>query len=342
MDPFQPEQWIDEVDQEKPLGQQKNFPATGQKPEPSHNLAAEDLLRRLRSEMGLPKPGREEMAAALQAVQEMALQVDAGESVSAVAESLERHACHACGNTNPPGNRFCAKCGVPLQDAPEGEAPPPAAVRLVNPLASAPVSGQHHYHHHYHHHYFSSASDGVAPIPAAEQRAVSSAPAIRDAARVRTPSSGAGFSRAEVAVRKLSLDWALACNTKHLDDLVELYAADAIVLRPNVPAVRSTAAIREMFFTVLEAGLGDVEMESLRVEMFGEFAYEVGRCTMLAPTASGKRREERGKYVILAARQAGEWKILVDCWSNDLSLASGMESGPIAASAMARTPAKSA
>jgi len=126
----------------------------------------------------------------------------------------------------------------------------------------------------------------------------------------------------------------LACNTKHLDDLVDLYAADAIVLRSNVPPVRSTAAIRELLFTLLEAGLGEVQMEPMRVEIFGDFAYEVGRCTMLAPSGTGKRREERGKYVILAGRQAGEWKILVDCWSNDLSLESAqMASRPSSKSA---------
>jgi len=79
-------------------------------------------------------------------------------------------------------------------------------------------------------------------------------------------------------------------------------------------------------------------MEPLRVEVMGDLAYDVGRCTMLAPSVGGKRREERGKYVILSARQAGEWKILVDCWSSDLSLA-GVEPAPTAG---ARTPAKSA
>jgi len=46
---------------------------------------------------------------------------------------------------------------------------------------------------------------------------------------------------------------------------------------------------------------------------------------MLVPAAVGKRREERGKYVILSARQAGEWKVMVDSWSTDLSLATGTE-----------------
>jgi hypothetical protein len=45
---------------------------------------------------------------------------------------------------------------------------------------------------------------------------------------------------------------------------------------------------------------------------------------MLVP-AMGKRREERGKYVILSARQAGEWKVIVDAWSTDLSLVAGAE-----------------
>jgi len=329
MNEFQPEQWVSEVDQEKP-GQPKNLPASGRKPESSQNLAVEELVRKLRSEMHLPKPSREEMAAAVHAVQELTLQSDV-ESVGPIAEAQERRACHACGNQNPPGNRFCARCGVPLQYAPEGEAPPPSAVQLVNPLT--PAAGQHHYHHHYHHHYF-AATEGSVASPG-EPRATSVAPVPRDATRGRVPSANSGFSRAEAAVRKLAQDWALACNTKHLDDLLELYAADATVLRPNVPPVRSLAAIRELLFSALEAGLGEVQFEPIRVEIIGEMAYETGRCTMLAPSSLGKRREERGKYVVLATRQAGEWKILLDCWSTDLSLAAGLESS-------VRPPAKSA
>ena len=40
------------------------------------------------------------------------------------------------------------------------------------------------------------------------------------------------MSRAEAAVRRITQEWVLACNTKHLDDLLELYIADALVLRP--------------------------------------------------------------------------------------------------------------
>jgi ketosteroid isomerase-like protein len=80
---------------------------------------------------------------------------------------------------------------------------------------------------------------------------------------------------------------------------------------------------------VLDAGLGDIEFEPLRVELFGEVAFESGRCKMLVPTAMGKRREERGKYQMIFIRQSGEWKITTDCWSTDLSLPVAAE-GPAA------------
>jgi ketosteroid isomerase-like protein len=116
-------------------------------------------------------------------------------------------------------------------------------------------------------------------------------------------------------------DWAQACNTKHIDDLIELYAADATLIRSSVAPVRSLPAIREFLISLLEAGLGDVEMESLRLEIMGEIALDLGRCKMLVPVAMGKRREERGKYLIVLVRQpAGNWKIFADCWSSDLAV----------------------
>jgi ketosteroid isomerase-like protein len=125
--------------------------------------------------------------------------------------------------------------------------------------------------------------------------------------------------RAEVSARQVVQDWAQACNTKHIDDLIELYAADATLIRSSVPPVRSLPAIREFLISLLEAGLGDVEMESLRLEIMGEIALDLGRCKMLVPVAMGKRREERGKYLIVLVRQpVGNWKILADCWSSDL------------------------
>jgi uncharacterized protein (TIGR02246 family) len=163
------------------------------------------------------------------------------------------------------------------------------------------------------------------PMPCAIQRAISRE-IYREICREKTKCGRSAalrgdMSRAEAAVRRIAHEWVLACNTKHLDDLLDLYVPDALVLRSNCPPVRGAAAVREFFFGALDAGLGEAEVEPLRVEVVGDLAYEAGRCKALIPGATGKRREERGKYLWVCARQSnGEWKLAADCWSSDLTL----------------------
>lgn len=285
------------------------------------NPAVDDFFNRMNYDMRRPKPGQEAVSAALQAIQRLGVQTDSEESLAAEdASEMPDGTCNACGNLNPKGNKFCATCGVPLLQTGLAERAISPRVSSPNPVEQPP--GPHHYHHHYHHHYF--ASEGAPQAGAAQpQGRVEATAPLRDAGRPRTPLTGTALSRAESAVRKVTQDWALACNTTHLDDLAELYSADALLLRPNVPPVRGTASIREFLFSVLDAGLGEVELDPLRVDVFGDVACEAGRCKMLVPTATGKRREERGKYMVVLTRQGGDWKIIADCWSSDLSMTAG-------------------
>jgi uncharacterized protein (TIGR02246 family) len=290
------------------------------KEELTPNPTVDDFFSRMNYDMRRPKPGQEAVSAALHAIQRLGVQSDSEESLAAETSlELPEGMCNACGNQNPAGNKFCASCGVPLMNAATPE-------RNLSPILSSPrqvesIPGPHHYHHHYHHHYFSSEGSAQVGPPQSHVRETSSPP--RELGRPRTPLTGATLSRAEAAVRKVTQDWALACNTTHLDDVVELYTPDAIVMRPNVPLIKGTASIREFLFSVLDAGLGEVELDPLRTEIFGEVAFEAGRCKMLVPTTTGKRREERGKYMVILTRQAGEWKIIADSWSSDLSMGGG-------------------
>jgi hypothetical protein len=220
------------MDHEKPTGPIRNLPTSASEGELAPNPAVDDFFRRLKQDLH-PKPGTEAIAAALQAVQRLASQVDADGSAGTIAESLESRTCLSCGSQNPADNRFCAICGVPLADAPPQELNPSIAPS-AKPAAQA--AGQHHYHHHYHHHYLASPEGGV-PLVGSEPRASSGAPVARDA-RARSAPGGLSLSRGEAAVRKLTQDWAQACNSKQLDDLVELYGADAIVLRRSRASAR--------------------------------------------------------------------------------------------------------
>ena len=301
---------------------------------PRNSVEMEELYRHLQPEMRRPKPSADAIAAALEAAQRLAAESDAEQAADDAAQELTGEpttiVCRICGYRNRAGNKFCGMCGITTELAEafaEEERPshalsiPPNPFLDHDPAQRQPVTrptGQetHHFHHHYHHHYFPggeamAARSGMDPMREP----------VRDDKVRATAALRGDMSRAEAAVRRLAQEWVMACNTKHLDDLIELYTHDALVLRSNCPPVRGAAAVREFFFGALDAGLGEVEVDPLRVEVVGDLAYEAGRCKALIPGATGKRREERGKYLWVCARQSnGEWKLAADCWSSDLTL----------------------
>ncbi len=296
---------------------------------PLESQEIEEFFQRLPGNFRWPKPNAESVAEAAEAIQRMsgssAAQTAAGEA------SESGNACSGCGGALPAAARFCFWCGIPTQSI-AGDA-----------AAQSRPRAQQQIHHHNHHVVPGPAVAGLGIPGLAVPPAASGANASElepAAARGRAPGSP-GIStggRAEAGARQVVQDWAQACNTKHIDDLLELYAADATLIRSSVPPIRSLPAIREFLVSLLEAGLGDVEMESLRLEMLGEIALDLGRCKMLVPVAMGKRREERGKYLVVLARQpAGTWKILADCWSADLAL-SAQPSEPVARKGPEPTP----
>jgi uncharacterized protein (TIGR02246 family) len=327
------------VDEEKQPEGAVPPPSGGAESGLERNPEVEQFFQRLmeKNDMKRPKPSDEAIAAALQAIQRLGTigtignaEVEAPPEDRPEPAALGALTCRQCGYRNQVGNQFCGMCGVRFSED---------AMEQALPGKAPGGSVQHQYHHHEHHHYFHSSQDGDVLTAALRQRAPVTT-AAKDAVRLRAPAGGGALTKAEATIRQLTQDWALACNNKQLDDMLALYATDALVLRPNVPPVRGTAAIREFFFSALEAGLGDVEMETLRVELFGDIAYETGRCKMLVPVAMGKRREERGKYVIIYAKQkSGDWQTIVDSWSSDLSLNVGSES-PAKASQPQSAPSK--
>jgi uncharacterized protein (TIGR02246 family) len=285
-------------------------PAGSERERVEGNPEVEEFFHKLMEKQDIrrPKPGPEAISAALQAIQRLGARIEAQEVAAGIAGEGQATTCRVCGHENSSGHQFCGMCGAPLSD--------PSA----EPRPEAVAGAQHHYHHHYHHHFV--AGDDAEALSGFGPKAQGSSPGIgKEAGKLRPVVSGQGLSRAEAAIRQMTHDWAAACNNKQLEDLLEFYAADALVMRPNVPPVRGTAAIREFFVSALEAGLGDVEMETLRVELLGDVAYQAGRCKMLVPVVMGKRREERGKYVIVFAKEkTGQWKAVVDSWSTDLGL----------------------
>src|SRR4029077_2582994 len=241
---------------------------------PVSGAEEQDVPRRIQPEMRREKPSADAIAAAMEAVQRLAAEADVDDATAGLTDDSGTDskllACGICGYQNRESNKFCGMCGSSVENT---EKPPlmastrphePTSAMALPPtmfseperLATTRPAGNetHHYHHHYHHHYFPGAPAAGSPRATEPAR-----DPVRDAAREdklrNTAASLRGdLTRAEAAVRAITQEWVLACNTKHLDDLLELYSPDALVLRSNYAPIRGAAAVREFFFGALDAG----------------------------------------------------------------------------------------
>ncbi len=267
------------------------------------NSAADDFFVKMKHDFRRPKPSEEAVATALQAIQNVMKGTTLESSASTAALQSTGEACPKCGAVNTESNRFCGYCGALL--ARNDKAKPIADNQQLS-LATQqqPTAAQHIYHHHFHH--FSATEESSREPRIWTSEKVSSQP-------LETP---AGID-SETAIHNLVRDWSLYFNSKRLDDLTRLYSADAIVLRPNVTPAQGRTAIRQLLSASLDAGLGDVDLESGDIGIVGDFACLTGRSKILAPLAANKRQEETGKYLIVARRHSGEWHIVADSWCVD-------------------------
>jgi ketosteroid isomerase-like protein len=105
-----------------------------------------------------------------------------------------------------------------------------------------------------------------------------------------------------------------------VDELIAAcYAEDALVLPPNLPLVRGTGQIRELFRELLEACVGEIHRETTPLYVAGDLGYGVGTYTCEMYRLGDVPVRDTGKYMLVYLRQApGAWKIAVEMFSSDL------------------------
>jgi ketosteroid isomerase-like protein len=99
-----------------------------------------------------------------------------------------------------------------------------------------------------------------------------------------------------------------------LQGIGDCYTEDAQMLVANMDAIRGRAAIRAVFkFTAVRGHT--LEFQTQELDLAGETAIEVG--SYLRRRADGSLFD-RGKYMVIWKRVAGEWKIHRDMFSTSL------------------------
>ena len=135
---------------------------------------------------------------------------------------------------------------------------------------------------------------------------------------VRTPKEQTARSPLEIKLSQVCGQWAEYWRQKQLDNVVALYAPDAVFLTGTGDRISGRNAIRALFKTAMQGHTSDLTPRSLITEISGNLAYDSGDYLETIIPASGVAKTElKGNYVIVFKRQRnGKWLIIEHVWTD--------------------------
>jgi uncharacterized protein (TIGR02246 family) len=134
------------------------------------------------------------------------------------------------------------------------------------------------------------------------------------------PARNNTFKRSAVATKlsRVCGQWANYWRQKQLENVVALYAPDAVFLTGTGDRISGRAAIRALFKTAMAGHTSDLTPRSLVTEVSGNLAYDSGDYFETITSAFGAAKTElKGNYVIVFKRQrSGKWLIIEHVWTD--------------------------
>ena len=109
-----------------------------------------------------------------------------------------------------------------------------------------------------------------------------------------------------------------AFNAGDADALAAMYTANAVVMAPNTKWLEGRDAIRGLWQNFFDAGVSDLDLNTVDLVVEGTRASEVGTLTLTAPDGKGGRVTAHAKYIVLWQQSGNEvWRLHRDIWNND-------------------------
>jgi ketosteroid isomerase-like protein len=127
-------------------------------------------------------------------------------------------------------------------------------------------------------------------------------------------------TRTDPTLTKMAADFAAAFNAKDADKIGSYYADDATLMPPNQPAVRGRENIQAWFKGGMDEGYANFQLTPTESSVAGAQAFEAGTYSLdMKPKGSGGAAStDKGKYVVVYKRIAGQWKLAYDIFNSDL------------------------
>jgi uncharacterized protein (TIGR02246 family) len=125
------------------------------------------------------------------------------------------------------------------------------------------------------------------------------------------------FLDVQSVLRNLAQDFVTAFNTGNYDQAAALFAPDGTFMAPNYEPAYGPKAVEQLLRKFGDGGYQDLRLETVRVEVSGDIAVEIGRYSVVIHQSDGTLLADRGKY-LKAWRRLGAWLVVADCWSSNM------------------------
>lgn len=125
------------------------------------------------------------------------------------------------------------------------------------------------------------------------------------------------FLDVQSVLRNLAQDFVTAFNTGNFDQAAALFAPDGAFMAPHYDPAYGPKAVEKLLHQFGDSGYQDLRLETVRVEVSGDLAMEIGRYSVAIRQPDGTLQADRGKY-LKSWRRLGAWLIVADCWSSNM------------------------
>ena len=146
-------------------------------------------------------------------------------------------------------------------------------------------------------------------------------------------------------IEKASQQFVQAVNEGDAAMVARMYTERAMVLPPRAEMIVGREAIQDYWRSVIDAGLKNLSLRSVRVDEYGgDAAREIGRFRVEEPGPRDQTGTVEGKYVTVWRKTGGGWQCDSDIWNftepPQPNAAAGTSAAPAAIGTAAPPPSR--
>lgn len=128
-----------------------------------------------------------------------------------------------------------------------------------------------------------------------------------------------GLNRDESQILLIDKAWSRAAENKDLESVIALYATDGSILPFNGPMATGTAAIREVWASLMSKPGYSLTFSPTKISVSasGDMAWEMGTFDLKLNDGGGISKSMPGKYVVTWKKVAGDWRAAADIFNTN-------------------------